>query len=117
GAAKALWEARDAIAAERDVTPGRIIPDSAIVAAATALPTDRRTLLRTQGFHGRGASRYSQEWVEALERVMAMPEADLPTKAPRGEGPPHPRTWADREPVADRRFKAAREAMQNLSEL
>jgi ribonuclease D len=48
---------------------------------------------------------------------MAMPEADLPTKAPRGEGPPHPRTWADREPVADRRFKAAREAMQNLSEL
>ncbi len=38
GAARALWEARDAIAAERDVTPGRILPDSAIVAAATALP-------------------------------------------------------------------------------
>lgn len=117
GAAKALWEARDAIAAQRDVTPGRIIPDTAIVAAATALPRDRGSLLSTQGFHGRGASRYANVWVEALQQVLALPEDDLPTRAPRGDGPPHPRTWADREPAADRRFKAAREAMANLSEL
>jgi ribonuclease D len=116
-AAKALWEARDRIAAERDVTPGRILPDSAVVAAATALPTDRRTLLRTPGFHGRGAARYADEWVEALQRVQAMEESELPSRAPRGDGPPHPRTWADREPAADRRFKAAREAMAHLAEL
>ncbi len=97
GAARALWEARDAIAAERDVTPGRILPDSAIVVAATAMPTDRRALLATQGFHGRGASRYSATWVEALQRVREMPEDELPTRAPRGDGPPHPRTWADRD--------------------
>ncbi|WP_299925840.1 ribonuclease D [uncultured Nocardioides sp.] len=117
GAARALWEARDEIAAERDVTPGRILPDSAIVVAATAMPTDRRALLATQGFHGRGASRYAATWVEALRRVREMDEDDLPTRAPRGEGPPHPRTWAEREPVADRRFKAAREAMLNLAEV
>lgn len=117
GAAKALWEARDAIAAERDVTPGRILPDSAIVVAATSMPSDRRTLLATQGFHGRGASRYAATWVEALRRVREMPEDDLPSRAPRGDGPPHPRTWADREPVADRRFKSAREAMLNLAEV
>lgn len=117
GAARALWEARDEIAAERDVTPGRILPDSAIVVAATAMPTDRRALLATQGFHGRGASRYAATWVEALRRVREMDEDDLPTRAPRGGGPPHPRTWAEREPVADRRFKAAREAMLNLAEV
>jgi ribonuclease D len=116
GAAKALWEARDEIAAERDVTPGRILPDSAIVAAATAMPTDRRALLATQGFHGRGAGRYSSTWVDALQRVREMAEDELPTRAPRGDGPPHPRTWADREPVADRRFKSARESMLNLAE-
>lgn len=116
GAAKALWEARDAIAAERDVTPGRILPDSAIVVAATVMPTDRRALLSTQGFHGRGAGRYASTWVEALQRVREMPEDELPTRAPRGDGPPHPRTWADREPVADRRFKSARESMLNLAE-
>ena len=115
GAARALWEARDAIAAERDVTPGRILPDSAIVVAATAMPTDRHALLSTQGFHGRGASRYASVWVDALQRVREMPEEELPSRAPRGDGPPHPRTWADREPVADRRFKAAREAMLNLA--
>jgi ribonuclease D len=116
GAAKALWEARDAIAAERDVTPGRILPDSAIVVAATVMPTDRRALLSTQGFHGRGASRYASTWVEALQRVREMDEDELPTRAPRGDGPPHPRTWADRDPVADRRFKSARESMLNLAE-
>ncbi|TGN63938.1 ribonuclease D [Nocardioides eburneiflavus] len=116
GAAKALWEARDAIAAERDVTPGRILPDSAIVVAATVMPTDRRALLSTPGFHGRGAGRYASTWVDALQRVREMPEDELPTRAPRGDGPPHPRTWADREPVADRRFKSARESMLNLAE-
>jgi len=117
GAARALWEARDSIAAERDVTPGRILPDSAIVAAATAMPTDRRSLLATQGFHGRGASRYAPAWVEAVRQAREMPEEQLPSRAPRGDGPPHPRTWAEREPVADRRFKAARESMLNLAEV
>ena len=117
GAAKALWEARDAIAAERDVTPGRILPDSAIVVAATAMPTDRRALLATSGFHGRGASRYAATWVEALQRVREMSEDELPARAPRGDGPPHPRTWAERDPVADRRFKAARESMLNLAQV
>ena len=52
---RALWHARDEIASERDVTPGRIIPDSAIVEAASAGPRDRETLLGLRGFHGRGA--------------------------------------------------------------
>ena len=116
GAARALWETRDRIASERDVTPGRIIPDAAIVAAAAALPTDRAALLRTKGFHGRGAERYSRQWVTALEEVMAMPEEALPAKAPRGDGPPHPRTWADRDPVAADRFQLARASVLALSE-
>ena len=87
------------------------------MAAATALPADRRALLSTPGFHGRGASRYATTWVDAIQEVLAMSEDDLPSRAPRGDGPPHPRTWADREPVADRRFKGGREAMLNLAEL
>src|SRR4051812_10807981 len=51
GAVRALWETRDAIAVQRDVTPGRILPDSAIVAAAQAMPLDRAALLATKGFH------------------------------------------------------------------
>lgn len=115
-AAKALWEARDEIAAQRDVTPGRIIPDAAIIAAATALPADRAALMSTPGFHGRGAERYSRTWVSTLEAVRDLAEEDLPTRTPRVEGPPHPRMWADRDIVADRRFKAARASMLTLAE-
>lgn len=116
GAVRALWEARDEIAQQRDVTPGRIVPDAAIVAAAQALPTERSALLSTKGFHGRGAERYSSRWVSVLREVSEMEERDLPTRAPRGEGPPLPRSWAEKNPVAAIRLQLAREAMTEVAE-
>ena len=116
GAVRALWEARDQLAERRDVTPGRIIPDSAIVAAAQAMPADRDALLAVKGFHGRGAERYASRWVAALRGVAALDEADLPTRAPRTDGPPLPRAWADRDPVAARRLSLARQALGELAE-
>ena len=116
GAVRALWEARDQLAERRDVTPGRIIPDSAIVAAAQAMPADRDELLAVKGFHGRGAERYASRWVAALRAVAALDEAELPTRAPRTDGPPLPRAWADRDPVAARRLSLAREALGELAE-
>jgi ribonuclease D len=72
--------------------------------------------LRTKGFHGRGAERYASRWLAALTRAAELPEDELPTKAPRGDGPPTPRAWADRDPVAARRLALARDAMARLSE-
>jgi len=116
GAVRALWQVRDELAERRDVTPGRIIPDSAIVAAAQAMPTDRDALLAVKGFHGRGAERYASRWVAALRAVAELDEADLPTRAPRSDGPPLPRAWADRDPVAARRLSLARQALGELAE-
>ena len=116
GAVRALWETRDEIARQRDVTPGRIIPDAAIVAAAQAMPTDRAALLGTKGFHGRGAERYSGRWLAALDEVRSLDEADLPTRSPRTDGPPLPRAWAEKDPVAARRLQLAREALVQLAE-
>jgi ribonuclease D len=111
-----LWEARDRIAQQLDATPSRLIPDSAILAAANAMPTNRRTLLETKGFHGRGARRYAEDWVDALKRARALPEKDLPPLARRGDGPPQARAWADRDPAAAARLAQAREAVKQLSE-
>ena len=116
GAVKALWETRDELAAKRDVTPGRIIPDAAIVAAAVAMPADRAELQAVKGFHGRGADRYGARWVEALERVAAMTEDELPTRSPKGDGPPPPRAWAEKDPVAAVRLQLARDAVAALAE-
>jgi ribonuclease D len=120
-AVRALWLARDAIATERDVTPGRIIPDSAIVAAATAaseegVVLDRSALRSLPGFHGRGASRYSSQWVEALREAAALPEHALPSRNPRGDGPPPPRAWADKDATAAERLRLAREATSALAQ-
>jgi ribonuclease D len=116
GAVRALWTTRDQIAAERDVTPSRILPDSAIVAAALAMPTTRAALKATKGFYGRGADRYAGRWVAVLQQVRDLPESQLPTRTPRAEGPPPPRAWVDKDPVAARRLQLAREAVTAASE-
>jgi ribonuclease D len=116
GAVKALWETRDQLAERRDVTPGRIIPDSAIITAAQAMPTDRDALLSLKGFHGRGAERYAARWVAALREVAELDESELPTRTMRSDGPPLPRAWAERDPVAARRLVLAREGLTTLAE-
>jgi ribonuclease D len=115
-AVKLLWEARDRIARERDVTPGRLIPDSAMVAAATAMPTSRGALMSTDGFHGRGASRHASVWLEAIREAAEMPEDELPVRNHRTEGPPPPRAWADRDPVAARRLDLAKTGVAEIAE-
>jgi ribonuclease D len=116
GAVRALWEARDELARSRDVSPGRVIGDNAIVSAALADPASRADLLATKGFHGRGAQRYADRWLEALARARGLAEDDLPVRAPRTDGPPTPRAWAERDPVAAERLIMARDGMARLSE-
>lgn len=115
-AVKLLWEARNAIAAERDVTPGKIIPDSAIVEAALSMPQERGALLALKGFHGRGAERYSTRWITAIREAAALSEAELPPRTLRGDGPPVPRAWAEKDPVAARRLAHARDTVTALGE-
>jgi ribonuclease D len=114
-AVRALWHARDEIAERRDVTPGRIVPDSAIVEAAVASPRDRATLLGLRGFHGRGAQRYSSTWLEALREARELPDRDLPAAAARYDGPPPPRAWAEKDPAAAARLAQARTALTELA--
>lgn len=115
-AVRSLWETRDRIAEQRDVTPGRILPDSAIVAAAVAMPTHKAGLLGTKGFHGRGAERYAHRWLAALTEARELPEGDLPARSPRADGPPVARAWAEKDPVAARRLVLAREAVGRVAE-
>jgi ribonuclease D len=115
-AVRELWQTRDAIASQRDVTPGRIIPDSAIVEAANALPRDRAALLALKGFRGRGAERYANQWVAALRTARGLPDDELPPMAARYDGPPPPRAWADRDPVAAARLARARADLKDLAE-
>ena len=97
------------------MSPGRILPDSSIVEAARLLPKTRKELLAIKTFRGRGAERYADEWVEAVQIALALPEADLPPVSVPYDGPPPARIWKDRNPVAAARLSAAREALAELS--
>ncbi|PWI41347.1 HRDC domain-containing protein [Streptomyces sp. ICBB 8177] len=111
GVVRELWTLRDRIARERDVSPGRVLTDAAIVAAALAVPANVHALAALPGFGNRVGRRQLEVWQDAVERVKAMPERDLPQPGPAPSGPPPPRSWADRDPAAAARLAAARAAV------
>ncbi len=113
---RALWEARDQIAEAADISPGRILPDAAIVEAASAMPADRDSLQRLTAFKGRGAHRHMRTWWEAIDHARRLPESELPKQGPRYDGPPPARAWADRDPDAAARLSAARSAVGEIAE-
>jgi ribonuclease D len=112
--ARELWEARDAYAREIDTAPGRLVPDTALTAAARLLPASKRDLSGLKEFTGRASRSQLDRWWAAIERGMAT--TDLPNTRAPGEAIPPPRVWSDRNPEADRRLKAARAALGELSE-
>lgn len=112
---RALWEARDAIANQRDVAPGRILNDAAIVEAAIAVPRSRQALGGLAGFRTRGAQRFLSRFATAVEEARELPEQDLPEVAARYDGPPPAKAWADRDPAAAARLAACRETVSSIA--
>ncbi|WP_194814283.1 ribonuclease D [Nocardia sp. XZ_19_385] len=110
-----LWIARDTLARARDVAPARILPDAAIVSAAT---TDPRTIAQLRAlpvFGGPRQRRYSREWLAAIDRARALSDDELPSLTQPFEGPPPVNRWERRDPVAAARLTRARAAMGELS--
>jgi ribonuclease D len=115
-AVRALWETREAIAAERDISPGRVLPDSAIISAAQSDPADESELVKLPVFRGRAQRRMAQTWVRALRSARELPKEELPASAPAHDGPPPANRWADRDPDAAARLAAARTAVAEIAE-
>lgn len=115
--ARELWLLRDAEARRRDLSPGRVLPDSAIIAAATAVPVSVEQLVALRPFSGKATRRKAEQWFSAVQRATALPDSALPSvRGPRGDGPPPPRSWADRDPAAAARLAAARGVVTSLAE-
>jgi ribonuclease D len=105
---RALWHARDDMARERDVAPGRLLPDSAIVAAASVAPSAPEALGRLPGWGGKATRRLVPLMWPLIDRALALPEDELPQPASAGDGPPPPNRWPDRDPVAAERLVRTR---------
>lgn len=116
-----LWTTRDELARSLDKAPGRILGDEAIAAVASGIREgspvpDGRALQAIPRFNRREAKRYRQTWLDAIQRAMELPTTELPPMYLPTEGPPPPRTWPSRDPVAAKRWDAVRPVLTDLAE-
>lgn len=111
--ARELWQARDRFARETDTAPGRLIPDSSLVAAARTLPQSRQALAGMREFTGRASRSELPRWWAAIQAGATTD--DLPALHVAGGSVPPPRVWSERNPAADTRLKAARAAVAVVS--
>ena len=113
-----LWLARDKIAQITDLSPRRVLPDTAIVEAARYLPANHAQLSRISGFAGRQARRHEKEWLAAVARARTSADHELPETAGGAipNGPPPVHRWAERDPAAAARLATARAVVAALAE-
>ena len=113
-----LWTARDQIAQAADLSPRRVLPDSAIIEAARSLPTNHAQLLRITGFMGRQARRHERDWLAAVAKARTSVDSELPdaTGGPVPSGPPPSHRWAERDPAAAARLAATRATVTAIAE-
>ena len=112
-AVRELWLTRDQIARRRDIAPGRILPDAAIVNAATADPDTVEKLTALPIFGGSRQRRSAGVWLDALARART---AEPPSSQEPASGPPPASRWARRKPEAAARLEAARAAINELAQ-
>ncbi|MEO5832657.1 MAG: HRDC domain-containing protein [Nakamurella sp.] len=111
---RALWQARDAYATQRDIAPHRVLLDAAIIAAAGAAPTSVAALVELPLFSGRGQRRQADRWMAAIATAQRLPESALPPTKTVLDGPPPPARWKEKNPEAAARLAAARQALTEL---
>ncbi|GAA3021559.1 HRDC domain-containing protein [Microbacterium dextranolyticum] len=111
--ARSLWQAREDFAREQDTAPGRLVPDRSLVAAVLADPATKQDLSRVREFTGRASRTQLDRWWAAIEAGRSDPV--LPVERVPGDGMPPVRAWADRNPAADARLKAARPLVEQLA--
>ncbi|MDR6866169.1 ribonuclease D [Microbacterium resistens] len=112
--ARELWQTREDYAKEQDVSPGRLVPDRALVAAVMASPASKGALAGVAAFNGRASRSQLDRWWGAIERGRATEQ--LPRERVPSDAPPPPRAWSDRNPAADARLKAARPVVEAHAE-
>ena len=111
---RSLWNIRNEIAADQDVSPGKLLNDSAIVELAMNPPTNKREfdkVLRPIGLRARWKENLDI-WLAAISSAVALPESDYPEMRAAGDSMPPTKIWKERFPEKYAPFTHARAAVE-----
>ena len=111
---RSLWNVRNQIAVSLDVSPGKLLNDSAIVELAMNPPTNKREfdkVLRPIGLRARWKENLDI-WLAAIASAVALPETDYPEMRAAGDSMPPTKIWKDRFPEKYAPFTHARAAVE-----
>ena len=99
-----LWSARNELAKELDVSPGRLLSDAAISAIALAAETTPLTnrkqlekILRPLGLRARWFEN-SELWISTIAATLALSEEQWPEARSKSDALPPIKLWRDRFP-------------------
>jgi ribonuclease D len=111
---RALWNVRNEIAAGQDVSPGKLLNDSAIVELAMNPPTNKREfdkVLRPIGLRARWKDNLDT-WLATISTAVALPENEHPEMRAAGDSMPPTKIWKERFPEKYAPFTHARAAVE-----
>ncbi|MFM1788891.1 MAG: hypothetical protein RLZZ12_240 [Actinomycetota bacterium] len=107
-----LWNARDEIARDLDIAPGRLLSDLVIIELAQKKPDSFESLselsiVRERIRHDHQKA-HLRTWWKVLSGVYEMDQSHWPDMRARGEGLPPPKVWRDKYPIAYIHYQHAR---------
>lgn len=112
--AKTMWEAREELAINKDVAPGRLVPDLAIVAAVKAMPKSKSELASLKTFSGRASRTYIDLWWDSF--TLGNTTKNVVELRLKATGIPNHRNWPLKFPDANARLIASKSAIADLSD-
>ena len=116
-AVRAIWTTRDEIARATDVSPSKLLSDSAIMELAMHAPKNRKEMekvLRPIGARARWFEK-TDDWLDALETAIALPESEWPALRAQSEGAPPLKVWKEKFPAKYAPLTHARAAIEAAS--
>lgn len=115
---KALWIARDAVAAQQDIAAGKLLNDSAIVELAIAAPKTKKEFekaLRPLGVRARWLENV-QLWLDSIAAAVVLPEDQWPQMRTNADTLPPIKLWRDKFPDKYAPLSHARAAIDLIAQ-
>jgi ribonuclease D len=112
---KEIWEIRDSLARQLDISPGRLLNDRAIIAITKFAVNSDINKDQLRKYLRGNALDYLDLWLDAINEAKQLPESELPRTVKRDDVIPNPKSWEEINPAAHQRWIKYRPATNEVA--